>query len=105
MEETPQFTHDCDTCRFIGRINGFDVWMHDTEPRSLIARYGNEGSEYTSVPPNLFRSWIAMNGILQVGVGYSFQEMRWRDYIVSDKAIPAHRAFLVALVMDSNREL
>lgn len=46
---TPKFTHDCDRCTFLGTHLGYDVYRcaQCTGP-TMVARYGNEGSEYTS---------------------------------------------------------
>jgi hypothetical protein len=56
-ENQPQFTHDCDNCTFLGRhelTDGrfpgkYDLY-HCTAQGSatVIARYGNEGEQYTS---------------------------------------------------------
>jgi hypothetical protein len=39
---TPQFVHDCATCKFIGHRDGFDVYMCDA---TLLARYGSDPDE------------------------------------------------------------
>ena len=63
-ESKPEFTHDCDTCKYIGRISNselveeagsssFDVYRCSIEAgngASYIARYGNKGHEYWSMP-------------------------------------------------------
>ena len=58
--ENPQFTHDCDECTFLGRDNDTNtdtpVDMYFCEQKGLptiIMRYGNKGSEYTSAPIKL----------------------------------------------------
>lgn len=43
----PQFQHDCERCTFHGRFQGHDVY---TCQSSVIARYGNDGPEYKSLP-------------------------------------------------------
>lgn len=46
-----RFTHDCDSCVFVGQHGDHDVWFCPRcDGGSLIARYGNEGSEYASTP-------------------------------------------------------
>lgn len=58
----PQFTHDCDACRFLGRFRiddkswapaDYDLYycspsLGGCSFATVIARYGNGGSEYTS---------------------------------------------------------
>jgi hypothetical protein len=49
----PRYQHDCSACRFIGQVDKYDIWYcppvsaYKTGP-SLIARYGNDGLEYSS---------------------------------------------------------
>lgn len=54
---TPQFTHDSDCCTFLGRYHGtapgyerdYDLyWCGQRHCQTVIARYGDEGREYTS---------------------------------------------------------
>ena len=49
---TQRFTHDCDTCRYVGQLGPEDVWIHEGGPLggSIIRRYGPEGSQYLSLP-------------------------------------------------------
>ncbi len=54
---TPYFTHDCDKCVFHGsaKIEGelYDFYScprDDADYVSIIARYGDEGPEYASMP-------------------------------------------------------
>lgn len=44
---TPKFTHDCDRCRFLGRLNGEDLYV--CENGEFSARFGNHGQEYRSL--------------------------------------------------------
>lgn len=56
----PFFTHDCETCIFLGTYFGpvfkngdeedwYDLYYHYNEYEStVIARYGNEGDQYQS---------------------------------------------------------
>ncbi len=55
MLETPQFVHDCDRCVFLGRYQhgdgvNYDLYYadHGGLPDTVIARFGDEGSEYQS---------------------------------------------------------
>jgi len=42
----PTFAHDCDGCRFLGSLNGEDLYVCAD---GYIRRFGNEGSEYGSL--------------------------------------------------------
>lgn len=82
----PKFTHDCHECFPLGTIQDDTHDLYDlyvcakagyakTMGPSLIARYGNEGSEYLSHPWSLFMSTpeehrelplvLAMNAVLE----------------------------------------
>jgi len=54
-----RFTHDCDNCEYLGQSKEFDLYTCEQGGmmRTFIARYGNKGHEYTSMP------WIAMEPI------------------------------------------
>lgn len=51
-QETPTFTHDCDECKFLGQIHDeilYDLYFCPQGGRpTVIARFGNEGSQYKS---------------------------------------------------------
>ena len=47
MTATPQFTHDCEVCKFLGHQGGHDLYYCEREP-TVVARYGSDGPEYTS---------------------------------------------------------
>lgn len=45
----PLFTHDCDCCSFLGSFGNHDLYYCGRGAReTIIARYGNEGFDYTS---------------------------------------------------------
>ena len=71
MKDTPKYVHDCDHCHFIATIGGLDVYTHtytrEGSTPSIIARFGDEGAEYTSMPLSYFRKLIADNGPIQIG--------------------------------------
>ena len=52
----PIYTHDCGLCKFLGTYENDegkrDLYFHDkgTFEYTLLARYGNEGYEYSSWP-------------------------------------------------------
>lgn len=43
----PKFKHDCEDCTFVGHFYDHDVYTCD---RSVVARYSDEPSEYSSMP-------------------------------------------------------
>ncbi len=57
---TPAFTHDCDDCRYLGTLatpeGRTDLYRCDGGPTvgaSLIARFGDEGPDYSSMPESM----------------------------------------------------
>ena len=46
----PRFTHDCDTCTFLGSDEGHDFYFCGSSHPfpTVIARYGSDGPEYAS---------------------------------------------------------
>jgi hypothetical protein len=45
---TPIYTHDCKSCVFLGRHKCHDLYFCDQTIPTVVARFGDEGSEYTS---------------------------------------------------------
>ena len=49
-----KFPHDCAACRPLGEFREFDLYYCDGVLPTVVARYGADGSEYTSgMLPNL----------------------------------------------------
>ncbi len=51
----PQFTHDCETCHFLGRYvsldsQRFDLYLCPNREGDMVGRFGDEPSEYASLP-------------------------------------------------------
>lgn len=45
----PKFTHDCEECKFIGRLDGHDCYVHESPSQvTYVKRYGSDGPEYGS---------------------------------------------------------
>lgn len=55
----PKFKHDCDKCRFLGRLKGQDAYVCrssiDADEDSFILRYGDEGWAYSSINRHLLK--------------------------------------------------
>lgn len=52
MTDEPQYQHDCDECTFLGQYGNYDLYFCTQgggyRSPTVIARYGNDGPEYTS---------------------------------------------------------
>lgn len=53
QDNAPKFTHDCDTCKFLGHVEGHDLYFHASERpggfgETVIARASCEPSDYQS---------------------------------------------------------
>ena len=57
----PRFTHDCTACRYLGQYEALDVYWCP-QPRmshpTIVARSGNDGPEYVSMPIPLARELV-----------------------------------------------
>lgn len=96
----PKFKHDCEGCTFHGHMFGYDIY---TCTSSIIARWGDEGSQYASTDISLFLGAIKRND--RIG-GHNDDGSRWtmdyRDYLFSDKVIDYHKAWLLVLAQNSD---
>lgn len=47
---TPRYEHDCDRCVYLGQHQEHDLYYceQDAAGRTLVARYGSDGSDYYS---------------------------------------------------------
>lgn len=43
----PKFVHDCEVCKYIGEVEGHDLYTCVT---SIVLRFGDDGPEYNSIP-------------------------------------------------------
>ena len=48
----PRYIHDCDGCEFVGQDGEYDMYRCHVHG-SLIARYGDDGPDYSSMQPDL----------------------------------------------------
>jgi hypothetical protein len=63
------FRHECSYCEYLGDFNGIDMYTcQNSLGYSYIARYGNEGREYASMPTNMVLSVIKEQNIDELDV-------------------------------------
>ena len=58
---TPHFTHDCDKCRYLGRLNGEDLYYCETHDE-YVRRFGHMGPCYGSVSADLVHGTLFFTG-------------------------------------------
>ena len=96
----PKHTHDCERCTFLGHFCDHDVYICQDSGGigpSIIARFGDDGPEYASTPLRIFQRQINENS----RIGGNDWSMPFRDYLFSDKVIPYHKAWMLALAVKS----
>ncbi len=98
-----KYEHDCSHCTFIGTFADMDVHICKGETEfqtSIIARFSSDGPDYASSPVSIFKDQIKNNkricGNNEDGTAW---DMTFHDYLMSDKIIPYHKAWLIALAM------
>ncbi len=58
----PRYTHDCESCKFQGSCGDYDIWICSNKAAnvdSMIARKGNDGADYFSLPRAVFAKMVA----------------------------------------------
>ena len=63
--EPPRYEHDCTSCVFLGVFGNYDLYYCPTSKPwgSVIARDGNEGSQYISMAPKHVRKLLIDNDV------------------------------------------
>lgn len=89
---SPKFDHDCTACKFHGHFYGHDVY---TCGDTVLARFGNEGSEYASTLIETFRDQFTSPHYISV----AGRTMLFTDYVFSEYVLSYHKAMLVALAI------
>ena len=69
----PLFTHDCDKCQPLMSLAGHDLYICDASivpgmGPSVIARYGNEGGDYLSMPWKMLQDHVVQKTLTHVTV-------------------------------------
>ena len=74
----PQWTHDCDSCQFLGSRDEYDIWFcaGSLLGGSVIARYGSDGPDYLSMPVNILKTHTASTGLQPLLHGFSLAQER-----------------------------
>ncbi len=86
--ENPKYTHDCENCKFLGTHQDHDLYFCDNLEKdsesdffsTVIARYGNEGSEYKSGMVFAKEGHIlfeAKNRVLEMGLVNEKRANKW----------------------------
>lgn len=70
----PKFKHDCESCYFVKNVDGYDVYLCNG---TIIARYGNDGPDYASMPINMFLRLWRENEMVNGHGG----ELPWQVYV------------------------
>ena len=89
----PVFEHDCKNCRFMGHYLKHDVYFCPSAVPwpTLVARFGDDGPEYTSLPPQQFKAW--------------FSDPKHKEWLctafLSEKGCAGYQAIMLALAVDA----
>lgn len=103
MTDKPRYKHpECSACRFVMHVSGMDIYIcasGSSRSWSLIARHSDRGEDYNSMLLWLFRDLLCMNAPIGSTVPGDTWSMPFRDYIMSDKAAPYFKAWLMVIMM------
>ena len=101
-ERMKQFTHDCDLCKFLGHFIGHDVYLADhlSTGASLIARFGDEGPDYHSMPLALFQKQIRENIVWGAGHIGRDVSLPFHEILFHANPVPHFQAWLLALAVN-----
>ena len=79
-----RWKHDCESCEFKGAWEEYDVYAcgsgTHTLGESLIARYGDDGPEYSSFPKSVFADAVKETVLGRVGDG--------QGHVIPDAKLP-----------------
>ena len=97
------FTHDCDHCKFLGHFFGHDTYICEAKGKasgvaSIIARFGNDGPEYASTAVTHLHNLLMTNCPIS-GEGIPNGSMPYREFMLSEHAGPANRAWMLGLAI------
>lgn len=98
--KTPIWKHDCELCKFMGSYHGYDVYHCAQEVfsakngGSFLARYGNESSEYWSMPSAILK------GLSKGSIETQEKSVLFKDYISGEGKKSAMAAVMLAIKDD-----
>lgn len=96
MEIRMKYQHDCDQCRFLGTFLDLDVYVCGKfGPRSIIARFGDDGSDYASMPLEFLKGLIGSNRT--VDIPSEHRSMPYQQYVFSQWSPSTSQAMILAL--------
>jgi hypothetical protein len=68
---TVRYQHDCEDCNYVGDYGKYDLYVHDDEhQRSVIAREGSEGWDYSSWPMDVVDEAMATGRFVESNFRY-----------------------------------
>jgi hypothetical protein len=84
---------------FLGTFADLDVYAcpQEVSGQTLVARFGNEGYEYSSCPLWLFKDLVDKNG--GISLGSKGITLPFRDYLFSEHVCQHHKAWMLAMVV------
>jgi hypothetical protein len=113
----PLFQHDCDKCEFLGHFFDHDVYICSPQgfetcvgkTASVIARYGDNGPEYTSSLVSVLKEqFFSREHTIGLAAAFGINEpMVFQDFLFSEYAFDAYKAMVLALAkrgMEPNEE-
>ena len=70
----PKFKHDCDKCQFLGTEHNHDLYICASRMipglgPSVVARFGNEGPDYTSMPWGIIEQTMEQGPVPEAVMG------------------------------------
>lgn len=95
----PQFVHDCPECTYLGTFFGHDVYTH--KGADIVARNGNDGWEYASMPLSQLRDHLSDPDCHIGGDGLPTKVMPYREWVFSDYGSPSTKAMVLGLALAS----
>lgn len=86
-EATPQHTHDCDNCKFLGRYGRFDLYIciWPDSATSAVARRSSDGPDYYSIS-DLGDSWDTIKPISPAYDALGVAIHKSREYLANNPA-------------------
>lgn len=68
IQSLPRFQHDCEQCEYQGQLGDYDVYVCRSKrgaAPTLLARYGNDGSQYISRSADI-ENYVGVLNVLHI---------------------------------------